>query len=101
MNKNTIILLVESINEKLRENHIYADVWANDPDIFGTASIFVEINSGDWKHDHIHTVNIIKSVLDDRFVNHFENVTKSDGSDTYSAIHEFAFKLNSDPKIYL
>ena len=50
-------------------------------------SIAVEINRGDWKHDHAFVDYIMRNL---RNVTKFgEEVTEEDGSDTYSSIHYF------------
>ena len=98
---NTTISFVDTIIEKLHENHIYAEVFEGEPDaLFGTASIFVQIYNGDLKHEHIRAFHIIKGILGEKLVHHFEEVTESDGSDTYSAIHEFVYKA-IDKKVFL
>ena len=51
--------------------------------------ICVEINWGDWKHDHGAVKYLVTEVLGGTLINSI--VTEENGSDCYSAIHYFAF----------
>ena len=64
-----------------KENGMYCE-WGVDPD----GTVMIEIDWGDWKHDHLYTDYIMKQNgyrLTD------ECVTDEDGSDTYSSIHYY------------
>ena len=54
----------------------------------GRPAIAVEIEWGDWKHDHIFVDNILER---NGFVHIANEVTNEDGSDCYSAIHYFDY----------
>lgn len=54
--------------------------------------IKIEIERGDWKHDHLYADYLIKEFLDNNGLHYFqiaEETTEEDGSDCYSAIHGF------------
>lgn len=66
----------------LNRNGFYPD------DVYGTdRKVKIEINDGDWKHDHIrcrHLMAIAGYVREDI------EVTQEDGSDCFSAVHTYA-----------
>ena len=69
------------ISKYLHENNLYCEVYEH---ING--SISVEIDWGDWKHDHAYCDYLMKErgyVLMD------EQVTEENGSDCYSSIHYY------------
>ena len=68
------------IEKMLRENNIWADVYEE------LSMIAVEINWGDWKHEHLAAKWLMKEL---GYEQEFERVTEENGSDTYSAIHYF------------
>ena len=80
--------IVDRINAKLNEHHLETAYKSLD-------TICIEINWGDWKHDHLRTKWIVAEVLDMMgFSGQYtmtEEVTEEDGSDTYSAIHTIRF----------
>jgi hypothetical protein len=74
----------QDIKRIFKENDCYYDY---DIDITD-GTIEVNVEWGDWKHDHLFLRYIMKQ-------NHYrqidEEVTEEDGSDTYSAIHYFKY----------
>ena len=72
---------VNMIENCLRDNDVFADVWDA-----GNGDIKVEINWGDWKHDHLRCRHIMRELGFER-IN--EVVTADDGSDCYSALHTY------------
>lgn len=58
---------------------------------------------GDWKHDHLYLNHVVTNDFRDLFANIGylavscgEEVTESDGSDYYTADHEYKFTLKED-----
>lgn len=77
--------LAETVDRKLAEEKRYYEVWYDDN------SILVEVNWGDWKHDHNWLDSFVKKLLKDEGYDATVSVqeTEEDGSDCYSAIHSF------------
>ena len=81
---NKCDLLAEKIAEHLYENGIYGEVYsARDNEVC------VEINWGDWKHDHLRTDWLVKGKFHP--VDCFTEETETDGSDCYSGVHHYLF----------
>ena len=87
--------IVDEVYNVLKNNRIYAEVY-DDYDFSGNDNSFVlcvEINDGDWKHEHKTADNVIVNLLDNydnvEVTNLGEDVTNEDGSDTYSSIHKY------------
>lgn len=86
--------IMSEIKTELKKNHIYSDLY----DEYGFRKndsfvLKIDINNGDWKHEH-RLADIIVSNVADRYdnieiVKVSENVTDDDGSDTYSATHTY------------
>ena len=85
MNIEKIYGLCEKIQKTLRDGLVHADVY---PYSASLPVIDVEINWGDWKHDHARAKWLIGEMGEDV---HYLNsvVTEEDGSDCYSAVHRF------------
>lgn len=89
--------LVANVDNVLNNRKLYPDVYWNkvksSPDTF---VLCVEINDGDWSHDHNRIDFIVREVLkgykDLELVKYNQEVTDSDDSDTYSAIHKYYLK---------
>lgn len=77
--------LAETVDRKLAEEKRYYEVWYDDN------SILVEVNWGDWKHDHLWLDSFVKKLLKEEGYDATVSVqvTEEDGSDCYSAIHSF------------
>ena len=89
--------LVANVDNVLNNRKLYPDVYWNkvksSPDTF---VLCVEINDGDWSHDHNRIDFIVREVLkgykDLELIKYNQEVTDSDDSDTYSAIHKYYLK---------
>ena len=78
--------MVEKIQKVLDDNDLFGSVY-NHKDL---PIIYVEINWGDWKHDHLRTKCLLESI---GCVYAGEDVTEEDGSDCYSAIHTYIVNM--------
>lgn len=74
--------IIRKIYDSHKEYHIYPDVYE------WNGFVCVEINRGDWKHEHGASHEIMAELGATR-VN--EEVTEEDGSDCYSAICRYVF----------
>ena len=88
-------VITQEIYNILQNNHISAEVY-DDYDFRGSDDAFVlcvEINNGDWKHEHKRADNIVVDTVDNydnmEVTKIGEDVTDEDGSDTYSSIHRY------------
>lgn len=82
-----INLLYNEIVKLLSDNNIWAEVGVNPI----SDMIEIEINWGDWKHEHLRTDYLVGTYLNSNGI-HFmksEQETENDGSDTYSSIHYY------------
>lgn len=70
---------VKKIQKVLNDNGIYAFVYDYEDEIR------VEINWGDWKHDHAFADCLIEETFPNATIKTY--VTDEDGSDCYSAMH--------------
>jgi hypothetical protein len=77
---------VQEIQKYLQDHKIYAEVWEQND------QVVVSIEWGDWKHDHLYCVHLMKEKGYDHT---WERVTEEDGSDCYSAEHFFELKQNN------
>jgi len=57
---------------------------------FETMEIMIDIQWGDWKHDHSYADYIMQK---NGFTKINEVITEEDGSDTYSSTHFYIFKI--------
>lgn len=83
MTKELTYMIIESIEKKLAEYNVACDVYED------YCGICLEINWGDWKHEHLCAKWIAGEVLDTLGLKYTitSQVTEEDGSDCYSAIH--------------
>lgn len=58
-----------------------------------TMVIFIEIEWGDWKHEHGYADYVMKTKGFKKF---HEEVTEEDGDDAYSSIHYYRFVWNAN-----
>ena len=84
-----LIDLTARIEKCLEDNSIYPESvnFKQDPHYPNEAEIVVQINWGDWKHDHWRANYLIRENFDldcDDTV-----ITENDGSDCYSAAHHY------------
>lgn len=75
----------EQISEILRNEDLCADVWDESENV-----VAVEINRGDWKHEHGFLLELVTEQMPG-IKKVTCKVTEEDGSDCYSAIHRFYF----------
>ena len=73
------------VDEYLRENRIFASVYVG----LEHNEICVEINWGDWKHDHLCADWLIEEKF--HATNAWKEITEENGSDCFSAIHHYYF----------
>ena len=105
-NNDTVIItnvllkdLEKFIYRKLDENSLWADdvkVYEDDDEIW----IEINISWGDWKHEHLRLDYLIMDILYEynpklayNCSKVDEEITEEDGSDTYSAIHNYVIEL--------
>ena len=89
--------LANKFVEYLRQHEIFAELDdysiaenQRTNDVYGVIDYSIEW--GDWKHDHAYSEDLAKEFFkEDLSIS--EDVTEEDGSDTYSATHEFLFNL--------
>lgn len=75
---------MEKLIKKIFKDNGLSYDWEINPQL--PCVVFIYIEWGDWKHDHIALNNIMKQ----NGFNFFgEKVTEEDGSDAYSATHIF------------
>ena len=73
---------IEILKTRGASGEVYDAIYNNRP------AIAVEIEWGDWKHDHLFVDHILES---NGFVSVGTEITEEDGSDCYSAIHYFDY----------
>lgn len=95
------IELVRSFDESLKEDYnsdlqIEREIqkYLDDHDLWGEVSVqdgtvYVEINWGDWKHEHLRCRYLMNEL---GYQQDYVDVTEEDGSDCYSAIHTYIKK---------
>ena len=84
MNIETIY---KDIDKLIQDSNIWAEVGI-DP---SSNTIEIEINWGDWKHDHLRCDWLIDDYINEHSLRCIksETITEENGSDTYSSIHYF------------
>lgn len=85
MSKGRYEALAMEVTRALSDAGIVADVYDTD------CSVKVEIYWGDWKHEHLAAKWIANEVFKKHGyeMEHVEMLLEEDGSDCYSALHEF------------
>lgn len=74
--------MIEKIESIFKANDLYADVYESK----FSNTICVEINWGDWKHEHLRC----KWLMSENGFEHIrEEIIDENGSDCYSSIHYF------------
>lgn len=71
----------EAVKAIMNKNHISYDF-----SLSNTDEVDIQVQHGDWKHDHVHIDNLMEK---NGFVKLNEEVTFDDGSDVYSSIHHY------------
>lgn len=82
MKNETMMKEINKVNELLKKENLYGYVYDE------LSMIAIEIEWGDWKHEHARLDWIMK---ENGYTKMFNRITEEDGSDTYSAIHYFGF----------
>lgn len=88
-NQEDLKQLSNDLSEHFADLNVYYDIWWDDD------SILVDIDWGDWKHDHLWCDYEVEHFLNSRgyeVLSHDTEVTDEDGSDTYSATHSYKVK---------
>ena len=75
-------MTVREIEKMMFDNNIAAYVWEYE----SLSVIQIQIEWGDWKHEHGRTDFLMKEA---GFEKYSEKVTEEDGSDCYSSIHQY------------
>lgn len=70
----------EYIREELNKKKMYYEIWSE------YDTIHIEIEWGDWKHDHLRLDYIMKEL---GYTKIDEYITEEDGSDCYSSEHVY------------
>lgn len=92
-------IIIKEVYNVLENNRIYAEVY-DDNDFSGNNSFLlcVEINDGDWKHEHRRADIIVSNLLDNYdnidITNMGEETIGDSDSDTYSSIHKYMIIKN-------
>ena len=76
------------IHKVMNENGIMGDIVD-----YGENFVCIEVTWGDWKHAHMRLAYAMEQEFQE-IIEHESQITESDDSDCYSAIHTFRF---SDP----
>ena len=84
MKYDELLKVCEKVEARLNEMGARGEVWAHSS---GLPVFDVQIDWGDWKHDHLRVKWIVKEMGG---VHIGSEVVEEDGSDCYSAIHHFA-----------
>ncbi len=75
----------DNIYNVLNANRLYGEI-----DIDETEhTVSISISWGDWKHEHLRLDNLMQKHFSVVMIG--ENVTESDGSDCYSAVHSYRY----------
>lgn len=76
---------LKKLEKKLHSEHQFHSIYG-----IGKNKIIVEIEWGDWKHEHMFTDDIVEEFLNEHGINIVSQsniTTEDDGSDTYSSRH--------------
>lgn len=80
---NTLLKALElDVTRIFKENKIWYDWWTD----FALCAICINIEWGDWKHDHGYMDYLMR---ENGYVKFNEDLTETDGSDCYSSIHYY------------
>lgn len=75
----------DKIYDIMRDANLHGEVWHENDH-----AVAVEINWGDWKHEHARLDWLVREKLPE-LKSVTEETTEENGSDCYSAIHHFTF----------
>lgn len=79
--------LARQLQEYLRNNKLFATVYAD------LHSIYVDIDTGDWKHQHLRSQFLVDDFFDEKGIIYDymgEDVYEDTESDTYSSCHKYS-----------
>ena len=93
--------IMKEVYNVLRNNKVYGDVYEDDNFTDDNSFVMcVEINDGDWKHEHRRADLIISDLLDNydniSVTKMKEEVTNDSEDDTYSSIHKYMIIKSDD-----
>lgn len=86
----TVDFVADELYDFLKRNELYVDV-----SYVGTDTVLVDIEWGDWKHEHLRCDYLIKEFckMYHLICKRIETmVTEDDGSDCYSGTHYFTYE---------
>ena len=72
---------VEEVRKKFAEENMYCEIYEHE-----NGCISIEIEWGDWKHDHIYLVNVMK---ENGYIRISNVITEENGTDAYTAEYLF------------
>ena len=75
------VILVQKLMDK-------DNLWADAYQYMDLPVVALEINHGDWKHEHWRADYLVSTIGGAKIS---EKVTEEDGSDCYSSIHYYVF----------
>lgn len=76
--------IIATVQKTLFDAHIFAEVYQH----YDLPVVCVNISWGDWKHSHLRADYLVEQLGGNLFTT---QVTEEDGSDCYSAIHNYIF----------
>lgn len=87
------------LHKFLEDNKQYYYVDHAYDDVHGNYVIKIDVDWGDWKHDHIYIDNLVQKFFDEKGIKieTGKSVTAENGTDAYSATHYY--RLLNDDKI--
>ena len=92
MNRQKAEEIAEKINQKFKEEDFHESAYATFKNEFVGYCVAVDIERGDWKHDHGFADYLVEQVAKPNLAKTI--LTEDDGSDCYSAIHEYYYLDN-------
>lgn len=86
--------LIKEFSQYMRDNNFDYTAYPT----FNDGEFQVDITWGDWKHDHIYLQHLATEFFSKKGISieHMQETTEEDGSDTYSATH--TFKITGENK---
>ena len=90
--------MVEEVIEKARakcndfSGIKYCEWWAENTGIENVKKLMVNIEWGDWKHEHAYADWLVEETAKEngmRILNQWDELTDENGSDCYSALHHY------------
>ena len=75
---------LERIEKYLNDHDIYPEYI--DKDVLNKKLVYVQINWGDWKHEHLYCSYLMNEL---GYIDCGEETTEENSSDCYSALHYY------------